>query len=51
MILTCDPHNQASLRTIQKLGARYIETKVIPAKQRGFFASDEKEKMVFIWEI
>ena len=51
VILTCDPHNQASLRTIQKLGARYIETKVIPAKHRRFFASDEKEKMVFIWEI
>lgn len=51
VILTCDPQNLASLRTIQKLGARYLETKTIPSSQRRFFAKDEKEKMIFIWEI
>lgn len=51
VILTCDPDNQASLRTIQKLGARYLETKAIPAKERRFFSRDEKVKMIFIWEI
>lgn len=51
VILTCDPNNQASLRTIQKLGAKYLETKTIPAKERRFFSHDEKVKMIFIWEI
>lgn len=51
VILTCDPNNQASLHTIEKLGAKYLETKTIPANQRRFFNRDEKEKMIFIWEI
>lgn len=51
VILTCNPQNLASLRTIQKLGARYLETKTIPSSQRRFFTKDEKEKMIFIWEI
>lgn len=51
VVLTCDPDNLASLRTIQKLGARYLETKTIPAKERRFFSRDEKVKMIFIWEI
>lgn len=50
-ILTCDPHNLASLKTIEKLNARYLETKTIPSKLRRFFAQDEKEKMIFLWEI
>lgn len=51
VILTCDPDNLASLRTIEKLKARYLETKTIPSSQRRFFAKNEKEKMIFIWEI
>lgn len=49
-ILTCDPQNIASLKTIKKLGARYLETKPIPRQQRRFFTKNEKEKMIFIWE-
>ncbi len=51
VILTCDPSNQASLKTIQKLHARYLETKTIPKSQRRFFHQDEKEKMIFLWEV
>lgn len=50
-VLTCDPDNIASLKTIKKLKAKYLETKVIPSKLRRFFAHDEKEKMIFLWKI
>lgn len=50
VILTCDPDNVASLKTIQGLGAVFLERKVIPIKQRRFFSHDEKEKMIFLWK-
>lgn len=50
VILTCDPDNVASLKTIQGLGAVFLERKVIPIKQRRFFSYDEKEKMIFLWK-
>lgn len=51
VILTCDPDNLASLKTIEKLQAKFLERKPIPANQRRFFSRDEKEKMIFIWKI
>ena len=30
---------------------RYLETKTIPKSQRRFFHQDEKEKMIFLWEV
>ncbi|WP_028043598.1 GNAT family N-acetyltransferase [Candidatus Stoquefichus massiliensis] len=49
LIMTCDPHNKASQKVIQKLGCQYIETKVIPQYLRKFFNQDEKEKMIYMW--
>lgn len=51
VILTCDPQNKASLKTIERLGASYIETKTIPSSWRRLFTPEEKEKMIFLWEI
>lgn len=51
VIITCDPMNLASLKTIQKLGCEYIETKVIPAHLRKFFTKEEHEKMIFKWNL
>lgn len=51
LIITCDPDNIASLKTIQRLGCEYIETKSIPAHLKKFFTKEEKEKMIFRWNI
>ncbi len=49
-IITCDPNNIASYKTIIKLGAKYIETKTIPPHLKKFYTKEEKEKMIFIWK-
>lgn len=49
LIITCDPHNRASRRIIEKLGCKYVETLKIPQKLRKCFIEDEKEKMIFYW--
>lgn len=49
VIITCDPYNIASKRTIEKLSTTYIETITIPSSQRRFFTKEEKEKRVYIW--
>ena len=51
LYMTCDPNNIPSLKTIEKLGCLYIETKAIPSHMRKFFSQDEKEKMIFKWKI
>lgn len=51
LIITCDPSNIASLKTIQKLGGEYIETKSIPSHLKKVFSKDEHEKMIFKWYI
>lgn len=51
LFITCDPSNYASIKTIEKLGCEYIETKVIPANQRKYFTKDEKEKRIYRWNI
>lgn len=50
VILTCDPHNKASQRTIEKLGAVFLETKPIPSSMRKLFSSQEKEKRIYLWK-
>ncbi|MCD7809047.1 MAG: GNAT family N-acetyltransferase [Erysipelotrichaceae bacterium] len=49
-MITCDPSNKASYKTIMKLGAQYIETKTIPPQLKKFYTKEEKEKMIFIWK-
>lgn len=49
--ITCDPNNIASLKTIQRLGCEYIETKKVPTQLRKYFAKDEIEKMIFQWNL
>lgn len=51
LIMTCDPKNIASQKTIKRLGCQYKETQKIPTHLRKFFTKDEKEKMIFIWKI
>lgn len=51
VIITCSPDNLASKKIIQKLGAKYLETAVIPAKLRKYFARDEQEKEIYLWRV
>ncbi|MFR7592506.1 MAG: GNAT family N-acetyltransferase [Longibaculum sp.] len=51
LLITCDPHNIASQKTIEKLGCEYIETVYIPAHLKKEFSQDEKEKMIYRWKI
>jgi predicted acetyltransferase len=41
MWITCSPHNAASIRAIESLGARYVETVIAPA---GAVSSYQEEK-------
>lgn len=49
--ITCSKDNQASLKTIMKLDAEYIEEKEIPAKLKKFYHKDEYIKMIFKWRL
>lgn len=51
LLITCDPHNYASLKTIQMLGCEYVETVSVPKQYKKVFAEDEKEKMIFKWKM
>ena len=51
LIITCDPDNIASKKTIEKLGCEYIETKPIPSSLKKFFNKDEKEKCIYRWHL
>ncbi|MEG0277422.1 MAG: GNAT family N-acetyltransferase [Coprobacillus sp.] len=51
LLITCDPLNYASLKTIQRLGCEYIETVQVPYTLKKIFNEDEKEKMIFRWKI
>lgn len=50
VILTCDPKNIASKKTIEKL-ATFIETKEIPKKYKKEFTKEEKIKDIYLWKI
>lgn len=51
VIITCDPDNIPSKKTIEKLGCEYIETAAIPSHLRKFFSKDEKEKCIYRWHL
>lgn len=51
VLITCDPSNIASKKTIEKLGCQYIETGMIPKKYQKFFHQDEKVKMIYQWNL
>ncbi len=51
LIITCDPSNIASIKTIEKLGCEYIETKTIPTHLKKLFTHDEKVKQIYKWKI
>jgi tagatose 1,6-diphosphate aldolase len=51
VIITCDPDNIASKKTILKLGGLYQGTKAVPAALKKFFTPEEKLKEIYIWEV
>lgn len=51
VLITCDPNNVASRKTILKLGGTYMETVPIPKAQRKFFNTKEKIKEIYRWEV
>ena len=51
LIITCDPDNIASKKTIEKLGCEYIETKPVPASLKKYFSKDEFVKCIYRWHL
>ncbi len=51
LIITCDPNNIASRKTIEKLRCEYIETKPVPASLKKYFSKDEAEKCIYRWHL
>lgn len=51
VIITCDPQNIASLKTIKKLGAEFLETKTIPTSLKKMFSQNEKVKNIYLWKV
>lgn len=51
VIITCDPENIASLKTIEKLGCEYLETKSIPKHLKVLFTQEENVKKIYKWNL
>lgn len=51
VIITCDPDNIASRKTIEALGATFIEQATVPKKLRRMFAAGETVKNIYRWEV
>lgn len=51
IIITCNPDNIASKKTIEKLGADYIETLPIPSHLKYLFNKGEKKKRIYQWRL
>lgn len=51
VMVTCDPSNIASRKTIERLQAQFIEELPIPSTLRKVFTNDEKIKRIYRWEI
>ena len=51
VLITCDPDNLASKKTILRLGGQYLETKPIPKSLRKFFNAQERIKEIYRWEV
>lgn len=50
VIITCDPNNIASKKTIEKV-ATFLETKEIPKQYRKDFSKEEKIKDIYLWKL
>lgn len=50
VILTADPENSASIRTIEKLGTRFIDEVTVPPDDPGY-ESGSRRKMRYVWEL
>ena len=48
VIITCDPDNGASIRTLEELGAEYIDTADVPADDPGH-AHGARDKRRYHW--
>lgn len=51
VIITCSPENIASSKTIEKLGANYIQTSKIPSILRKDFEYHETMKDIYKWQL
>ncbi len=47
LVITCSPNNIASKKTIEKLGLKYVDTKIIPRHLKKQFAQNETSKMIY----
>ena len=51
VLITCSPNNIASKKTIEKLGAEFVETKPIPSDLRKEFTVSETHKRIYYWQL
>lgn len=51
VLITCDPNNIASKKTIERLGVTYKGRYPIPSKLKNSFNKDELEKEVYCWDL
>jgi len=51
VLITCDPDNIPSKKTIEALGATFMAREDIPECLRGDYAADETEKLIYRWEL
>ncbi|MFQ9924504.1 MAG: GNAT family N-acetyltransferase [Beduini sp.] len=51
VLITCSPDNIASKKTIEKLGAEFVETKAIPSDLRKEFTVSETHKRIYYWQL
>ncbi|WP_041138980.1 GNAT family N-acetyltransferase [Beduini massiliensis] len=51
VLITCSPDNIASKKTIEKLGAEFVETKAIPNDLRKEFTVSETHKRIYYWQL
>jgi len=50
VILTCDPENSASIRTIEKLGTYFIGEVTVPPDDPGYESGSRRKKR-YMWEL
>lgn len=50
VLITCNPDNTASRRTIEKLGARFLARAPLPRHLEMYLAGD-REKLIYEWDL
>ncbi len=48
LVITCNPDNIASKKTIQKLSATYVETRMVPRKLQKYFDRQDRYKEIYL---